>query len=838
MSHSVAAAGRALDEGDGLRGFSRGSIPLRLGLIGTALVVLQTASSLWLQTGYFWEPGVYAMSAMAWAFGIACLVLAAVDRLPRLVEWLVLAGLIGSLWASAYLQWRTTTPSTVWHPDNEMIGEYAAEALKEGYNPYSWNFTDASRVYRDPGFMYTYFLDGSKQNRVTYPALPTLLLLAFGGIGLGEARFVALVFHSVLFILVFFGTAVQLRSLFVLAFFGVRAFMGLALTGIQDIVWSTLLVAMLLAWKRPTLRAVLFGLACAYRQQPWILAPFLLMHLWNTEGSGAERRSSIFHFVAVSLGTFLFFNLPFMLWDFRGWALGALEPAYAAFDVYSHGFGVISQYNIVALPRQFFTALEFSSLLLMLIVHWRHPRWVGMGFWIFPGMFFWLHYRGLVNYWLYWIPPLLVALTRHRWSGFRVIDLHRRWRRTLVFAAAMIAANLMLAAFLLTHPQKISASLAYPLHSTDSYSVYGLTVSVGNHSDRLFRPRFAVQQGDIGPVPWNIQYGPKVLRPGEGAWFVISTYGHSFSIADGAQLVITDAGADYALRAVADIAGDPTFASPDLIINPSFAIWLPYAQAPVAWSWQRSKGDITSVQIESVEGRGVLVLTAIHGSARLSQTITFPDSFSIQVRPTIGGSDPRAFAYGLELDDGQHKLWVLFGDGDAHGTLEPDFGYVYQRAPLNQWSKQEVKPAELYALFGWKRPPYTVRDSQGLEFSASQVKLSLLVSGSNVAGMFGPIKQDPHFASADALVAAAIERPDVYYASLGDEYGRQRNYGLAEGAYRQAMAYNDGNAYAHNGLGRTLADEGRCVEAEQQLDIAIQLDPGIQDPFGEIMTCR
>jgi tetratricopeptide (TPR) repeat protein len=180
----------------------------------------------------------------------------------------------------------------------------------------------------------------------------------------------------------------------------------------------------------------------------------------------------------------------------------------------------------------------------------------------------------------------------------------------------------------------------------------------------------------------------------------------------------------------------------------------------------------------------------------------------------------------------------LFGGADTRGLLETNVGYVVQRAALNQWSKQEIKPAELYALFGWELPPYTVRNSQGLEFFARQVKLSLLLYGSKITGIFGPIEQDRLFASPDTLVATAIEHPDVYYVNLGNEYRRQRNFGLAEDAFRQAVAYNESNASAHDGLGRTLADEGRCVEAQEQLDAATQLDPGFRDPFAGILTCR
>jgi hypothetical protein len=832
---SPSTAGNTSDTGAGLRGFSRGSIPLRLGLIGTGLLVLRTATLLWAQTGYFWKLGNFALSALAWAFGVVCLVFGVLDCLPRASQWLVLAGLVGSLWASAYILWRISTPSTVWHPDNEMIGEYAAEALSQGYNPYSWNFSDATRVYRDPGDLTTYFLDGSKQNRVTYPALPTLLLLALGSIGLGQARLVSLIFHSILLIIVFLGMPSRIRPLLVVSLFSVEGFIGLALIGFQDIVWSTLLVAMLLAWRRPTLRAVLFGLACAYRQQSWIVAPFLLIYLWNTEGSGAERRSRILHFVAVSLGTFLLINLPFILWDARGWVLGALEPAYAAFDVYSQGLGIISQYNLLGVPRQVFTALEISSLLLMLLIHWRHPGWVGTAFWIFPGIFFWLHYRGLANYWLYWIPPLVIALTRHRWSGLQRIDMPGRWRQTLVVAATVLSADVLLAAFFLIRPPAVSASLIYPLQSWYSPGIHRLVVTVKNQSDRLFRPRFAVQHDGSVATPWFIESGPEILRPGESARYSVSSFSHPFSAASGGQLVITDAGKDYALRVVTDIAGDHTFTSPDLIVNPSFAVWQLNSQTPAAWSAQ---GDNPSIETESVDGRRAVVLSAIDGSTRLSQTVTLPVAFFISVYPTIESTDPLGSVQGMELDDGLHVLRVLFGRAEKQGLLEENVAYVYQRAPLNEWSRHEIKPSELYASFGWELPPYTVRDSQGLEFSARQVKLSLLVSGSKVIGTFGSIEQDLRLASADSLVAAAIERPDVYYVNLGNEYWRQRNYGLAEDAYRQAIAYNEANAYAHNGLGRTLADEGRCVEAQQQLDAAIQLDLGFQDPFGEILTCR
>ncbi len=838
MTVSAGSRDNRLGRSGQLEGQNWSSIPLRLGLIGTAMVIFQSSASLWIQSGTFWQPANLASSALAWTFSIACLLLAVMNRVPRRATWLVLVGLVGSLWISAFLQWRTTTPFTTWHPDNEMIGEYAAEALKHGYNPYSWNFSDAARVYRDQGVLYTYFLDGSSQNRVTYPALPTLLLVVFGRLGLGQARFISLVFHTILLTLLFFGTPARFRPLFALALFATRDFIYLTFTGIQDIVWSTLLVAMLLTWERPTLRAVLFGLACAYRQQPWVLAPFLLIHIWNTEGYGIERRSRIFRFIAVSLTTFLVINLQFILWDARGWVLGVFEPAYAAFNVASHGLGALTQYNLLPLPRSFFTFLQLSTLGLMLIVHWRHPHQVGASFWLFPAVFFWLFYRGLANYWLYWIPPLLFALTRYNWSEMPAIKSGTLWRQTLYFIALILGANLLMALYFIGQPAPISARLIYPHQSTDRYRVYQLSLKVANDSDQTFHPRFALQHDGTVPLPWEIQAGPDVLEPGQAARYVIETYSHPFFISNGAQVVISDGGGDYALRAVTDISADRTFSSPDLIRNPSFTVWLSTEAAPAGWSWEPPDEKASPLRTEMVGQEAALVMSVEQGSARLSQLVTFPDSFSILVYPTASGSDASDSGYGMELDDGRHQLRILFGDRDERGRLEQNVGYVVLRTVLNQWSNQEIHPAELYASFGWELPPYTIRNSQGLEFYAPQVRLSLLVYGEKATGIFGPIEQDPRFTSPEALVSAAIEHPDVYYVNLADEYRRQRNADLAENAYRQAIAYNNANAYAHNGLSQVLADAGRCLEAEQQHEIATLLAPGLQDRFEEIPSCR
>jgi len=805
---------------------SRSSIPLRLGLIASGLLVFETGASIWLQSESAWRFSTLAICTAAWLLGMTCYLAATVARVSSHVQWLILACLIGELWGSAYVDRMNYSPSTVSHTDNEMIGEYSAQALGHGYNPYMWNFSDATRAYRDQGLRITTFLDGSPQNRVTYPALPTLLVFAFGRIGLGQARLIGLIFHTILLILIFVNTPVQLRVFLALPLFAIRDFVVNTLTGLQDVVWSTMLVGMVLAWNRPTLRAVLFGLACAYRQQAWLVAPFLLIYMWNELtpansliGSGPgptlqmshqgvrsvlrdQRLRAIGYFAAIGFGVFLLINLPFMLWDFRSWTLGVFEPTYAAFNVYSQGLGALSQYNLVQLPRQFYAGLQLSSLAIMLIIHWRHPRRVGQAFWVFPGIFFWLYYRGLTNYWLYWIPPFLVAIAHYRWHVSARTETDQRWRWTAAFAAAIVAANLVWGILLLRQPPAIRADLLYPISSSNKGYVSQLNLIVANSTDRVLRPRFSVQHDSLQPLPWDIESGPEQLLPGQSATYVIGKYSawRDFAAGRGAQVVITDASNDYSLRAVIDVPGDPTFDSPDRIINPAFIFWSPPQNSPAGWAWYSSDRADGRPRLDQVDGRRALVFPVQDGTGLLSQTVTFPGPFAIWVRPVALRSDESRESYGLQFDDAQHRLRVLFGDREGSEQVNEDVAVWYVRAPLDQWSRQEVDLGGLYAHFGWELPAYSVRSQQGLEFAARQVTLRLIVSGLHASHVFGPIEQDPGFASPRSLVEEAIAHPDDYYVNMGDEYCRQRNVDLAREAYRHALAYNPGNPLAQLGV--------------------------------------
>jgi hypothetical protein len=836
----------------------------RVGLAGTAMIVFSAASALWGQGEAFRYPANLLLSVGVWAFGIAALGLSLTRPVPRRAVWLVLAGLIAVVLVYAYLQVITTTPLTASHTDNEMIAKFSLEALKHGVNPYQWNFSDMLRVYRDRGIYRTPFLDGAYQHRLTYPILPTLVMWGFDLFGIGQVRIISAIAYIALLIMIFLGTPARLRPVILLPMIGLKdhALLVFTLSGVQDIIWSALLVGMIYAWKRPVWRAVLFGLACAYRQQPWFVAPFLLIFLWHGEGSRRARLREIGTFVGISAGIFVIINLPFFVWDPAAWMRGALEPSYAAFNYTSQGIAALTQYGVAPLPRQFYSALQLSSCLILLVLYGFYARWIGQAFWVFPGVFFWLYYRGLTNYWLYWLPVMLSVVAKAAsspgpfsttWRGGdtrRASPLSITWREgrgvrlthalPVTLVALIAAANVALAVVYLRQDAPLKVEIVPPLNTMYLGLVNEIEVMVSNHSDDTLTARFAVQSAQVSqPLPWHIVSGPEQLLPGESDQYMISTdmnASSAFHAQDGARLVVSDAGNHQALRAVIFIPPQAHADQPDQVANADYRYWPQNGRAPEGWTLEAGPGRIATLSLSPVEGRSALALdvesnpnAAALPLVRVYQRITFPGPFAVWVYPTLTSTDLGRAVYGIEFDDGVHRLWVLFGASDGQGVLESEnTRYVFVRAPLNEWSRQEIDLPALYAGFGWALPTTSLHYARDhVVYVAPHVTLSWMAASRfqpRAEWIFGPVEQANNpLADPDTLIADALAHPDRYYVNLGDQHRLQRNYQQAADTYRKALSYNPASADGYFGLAESLFWLGDWPGAVEAFQTAIRL---------------
>jgi uncharacterized membrane protein len=536
----------------------RAALPLRIGLLGAAITLFSVGNEL--RGTVPTENGItdLLIPAAAWLGALLLMIVSLLPHLHAWMRWLVLAAFLGVMSGYAFVQASLYSPLYWTRTDNEMIGEYAVEVLQAGQNPYTWDYSDATRIFRDRGNRTTQFLDSSTQRRMTYPAFPMLLLSVFDAVGIDQARVMTFVFLCALLVMMFVGALPDFRPLVLLPLFVLKDFVILSMIGAQDVIWSAFLVAMLLSWKRPIWRAVLFGFAVNFRQQPWFVAPFLLLLMWHEGGTRRERFNRMALFTGIAGGMFVAFNLPFFLASPVEWILGAMEPAYARFNVFSQGFASLTQYGLLPLTREYYTVLHLGLYVCLLFIGWRHLHELGQAFWILPALFFWVYYRGLANYWFYWLPPLIMGVVL--WRGKAIAPpTQARWQPTALVCSGFGIFMVVLALMPTFRGEVIGLSVSSPIELTQAGDplVQRLHLRVQNNSPQAFRPRFSVQYEHVTETyPWNIENGPEWLNPGEVAEYVISANGVAskmFAPYRGAQVVVADAGLDYRLRAVATV---------------------------------------------------------------------------------------------------------------------------------------------------------------------------------------------------------------------------------------------------------------------------------------------
>lgn len=817
---------------------------LRIGLACTGAVLYRLAWDLWVSGRVIEYPGNLVLSFAVWCAGSALLLMTLVRITRPEWAWFILPGLCTSILLNYFLNKLNYAPLTASFADNAMIGQYAVEALKRGENPYSWNFTDFLRVFQN-GISYTPVLDGSAQYRLTYPILPTLVLWLFDAIGLGQATFVSLVFNILLLCLMFVRAPAHLRPLVLVPMFILRPLTFYAFFGVQDVVWSVLIVAVIVFWDRHILSAILFGLAATFRQQPWFILPFLLIVILNSPGPRNTRIRRAVQFSLIAGGIFLALNLPFILWDPKAWVLGAFEPSYAPFNVFSEGLASVTSYGLLNLPRTFYTLLQISVLVGGMIVLARHVQAFGQAFWILPGLFFWVYYRGLANYWVYWIPPLIMATSlwlEGRGGVIQTALIPRRWLLTAALLLAIAFADTGVMLFYLRQPSPIEADLRGPVIADDgSGSATDLTLTVTNRGYKAFAPRFAVQHDpNRQALPWPITSGPEFIDPGQTAEYVISAGDFqvsSFGPETGGQIIVSDAGGDYTYRAVVSVEPDPNAFNPDALQNSAFTYWSRRGEGPRLWTLQPAPGNQVTLTENAFAGRRALRLQVsaqpertVFAPNRLSQTTVFPDVLELWIYPQADEAHPETEIYGVSIADPSHELWVLFGDTNDQGTFTGDGNraWLSVRAARNAWSLQTIRVRDLYQQFGWPPPMLSLASRGGQTVMRRLVQVSLIAASrqrTNAGFVFGPIIQHNN---PDSVLSDAIEHPDEYYLLTGDLYRDQRNADLAIEAYRTALAYAARGAHAgsireraYSALAEISLRAGRWAEATDEYRAAL-----------------
>jgi len=844
---------RAVPPGAGREPAER--LVLRLGLFAAGVISWRASQGIWLSgVAERSEPGtLLQLAAGLWGFLLlACSVL---RPLPRRVAWLVPTGFLLAagvqFWGDAGNKLLAGGTITT---DGHIYLDHAARLLRRGVNPYGESMLEAYRVHRTPLTFSTPLVSGDLTDRLPYPALSFLLFVPFQWLGI-PTYLVFFIFLCAALALLYRSAPPLLQPVVLLPFFVDDSFLNYSLGGVSDTVWAFFLVLCVLSWERGgTRRSLWYGLACACKQHPWLLAPFLAIRIWHeTPGTVARRVRALIVFFGGAAAVFLVINAPFALWDFRSWSAGLLEPLRAPMMAVGQGLTALSIRGVVSIRRADFAVMQWGVFGLLAWVYSRHFARLRPFAWLAPSLALWFGHRSLTSYWYFNVFPLVAELMRRpaavppAGAGARASA-----RTSLAVSGAAVA---LVAGWLWREqllPGALEISSLGPAYAPGGRFVSSLRLRVRNRSERAIRPAFTVQPARNQSHRWSILRGPSELRPGQtGRYAIAAPRSISFyDLTRGSRLAVFENGA-YEPRATALIPGEPDALYPDAIPNGGFSVWT--GGVPTYW-WLVRQGDPEATVVPQHTPRGIAVRLrpgpVVPGARRLGigTQIVLPEhpvTFSVFLPEGANVEDRMDVLYGVRVRVRDRSHLILFGDREGAGTVG-GLPFRMLRAPRGAWSSHEVELRPLLASLGadlaQSRAWIFRFEHLDIPVAYPEVELFLCVPPGVEAppARFGPVANGRLKADPDRITGggpAAAAEIEAWRGGLTLDAGSP---GLAMEHFSRALSLAPRGEYSL-GLAEAAARAGRDAEAEAAYRAAIEAGWEVgraQAGLGEVLARR
>lgn len=574
--------------------------------------------------------------------------------------------------------------------DSMVMSYVGAHEVLQGSNPYAAPLSPFFDRFNLPQTAATFRMDGGITDHITYPSLNFLIFLPSVALGMEDIRWVVLAFHGFNVLLIYAGGTKETRLLGVLPLFLLATFVVYTPGSVTDMVWVTFVLLTILGWYRaPRWAAVALGLACSFKQEPWLAIPFLATRRYMEAPSGEGARRTIL-LLGLSGATFLLLNLPFIILDPGLWmraVLDPLAPGSSPMVVSGEGLSWTTRYGILGFTKGFYTALTAATLIATLLLYILHFPKLRPALWAFPMVVSLLDYRSLLSHILYWIPPLIleIQLARRRglpvalystpWTGWKR-PLSRGLNRQRATVGVLLAAVVVILPAAVhydgqLHPG-LKLELLEPLGVVPGADVIDtLQVRLENPTDSAVRPALGVVLDQWGtawqPYYWEKRAGPDTLLPGGSADYLFSTPDLDLAIPVETpfHLHVNDAADADSLRVFGPFGGTST---PPLLPNGDFQLWhrdrtsggwTPYRW----WGVKTGSGEI----LRPAEG-GVLIetATASPGFASLSQATPLPSVMTLELELR----DPEASNHAIVTYSlgGHHLDFLLSNSPDLPGA--------------------------------------------------------------------------------------------------------------------------------------------------------------------------
>lgn len=829
----------------------------RLWCVAAALITWNGASSLWEAGNTPTQWSATAIMLVTWVAGFALLLLAALPSPPQRLASITALCAMGLVTLCFVANHRTAQlehgPMTT---DVHLYMDYAARVLRDGVNPYSVDLLESFRLNRVTLTYATPLLDGDLTGRLAYPALSFLMLVPFQLIGFPTQWTYLLVLLAGLAVL--YGWAPkQWRPVVLLPFFIDPRFVLFSLGTVNDCVWAVLLALMAAYWDRPRVRAVALGLAMAIKQQPWVLAPLLLIRLWNdTQGGRKERLNAIGQFVGLAAAVFLALNLPFIVWSPTDWVAGTLEPVLAPMITFGQGLSALTMAGLLTVPKWGFSVLMGGTYVLSAWLLHRYHRWARAAIWLIPGFALWLGNRSLSSYWYYFLFPLVVDLLAGRRADLPAPPPARLRALWAAVAALVLGVTAVLLGAALRDPGfRVEVE---PTLWTEGDLVERVSLSVTNTTKRPLRPRFSVQSTSLQPYFWAIEAGPQSLAPNQTARYVIRARApyHRFWVRHGARILVSSDEA-FGFRASAFVPGDPRAAYRDDIPNPDFRLWDSSNHRPTYWGLVSAPSGLARTEPAQPSGPGAPahgLWLEWPGSSQGDYFIAALDTYmvlpwdpievSVRVPPDANVLPELELVYGLRLLVRGKPLLVLFGDVEAQGEWADRGQYVMHRAPRGTWSTHRIDLQRELRELGIDVRPLVGSWAAATEwdYAVLPINLQLFLSGRAVGTphrvTFGPVHTGAAQPKVTDLYQQSRAHPEVLEAWRGDWALAHRNYETARKHYEAAAALAPDVAVLRLRVAEALFWQGRWRAAAADYRATTELDPSEPMAFKGLGWCH
>jgi uncharacterized membrane protein len=383
----------------------------RIGFLLTAAYLLSNATTNWYRGQIYVHHEVVVGIAATYLIAFGLIIMAFLDN-PKIGKYgiTIFFSLIFCVIFSSYII--TNIMSKSYGGDPLVFNHYSASLVLKGENPYTHSMAPGYQQLAVGEHVISPTLSGGVVDNCTYPALSFLIYVPFLWGGVTDIRWINLLFYIAAYSIIYFKAPKELKPVILLPLFMIPSFLD-NIGGNDDIIWVVILIVMALNMKRIRLSGLLFGLACAFKQTPLVIAPFLFIWVWKSNESldPKKRIIKIIEFSCLAGAVFLAFNLPFILSDFKAWYIGVLTPFMGPVVPHGAGLSMFSQLAIFNLPKSFYTIATLIVTLTLVEIYYSYFDRIKYAIWVFPPVIFWFSYRSLDSYFIFWVPLLLISIS-------------------------------------------------------------------------------------------------------------------------------------------------------------------------------------------------------------------------------------------------------------------------------------------------------------------------------------------------------------------------------------------------------------------------------------------